>query len=409
MPQSTASRCLILLVLLWVAKLDLGMLLAQDLPSQLASRFDSADEPTNRKLFRASYENESALQTIEGELVASDRDLGHLILDADGHLTAIPPDKLKRIDEIGGGLATTSAKDIAAKVLKLMPAGSKSLMTDHFVICYNTSDVYARWNGRLYESLYKGFFKFWKDKGIELKPPRFPMVALVFETKNDYVTYASKEFEGAEHTIGYYHQSTNRLASYDLTGIEGMLPPGAPVFRDELISQILIRPQAERLVATIIHEACHQISFNCGLQTRLGENPLWLSEGLATFFESPDGSSTIGWSGPGKVNRHNFVNLSRYFPQRPADSLQRLLTDDNRFRSAEASASAYAEAWALTYHLLRNKPKQFVTYLKRLQEKPPGSSSSPKDRVELFQECFGEDLVKFDKEFVRYMQAQKLR
>jgi hypothetical protein len=372
-------------------------------PHQGEACTQSVSSPTGLPVFRATFEENRELQTVTGELVASDKNLGHLLLDADGQLTAIEPKELKRIEEVSGAMVPTSAKEIAAKVLRLMPSGSKSIITDHFVVCYNTSDVYARWNSSLYEKLYKGLFRFWKEKGIELSPPRFPLVALVFESKKDYVQYASNEFEGAENTIGYYHQSTNRLASYDLTGIEGMLPPGTPVLRDELINQILSRPQAERTVATIVHEACHQISFNCGLQVRLGDNPLWLSEGIATFFESPDGSSTNGWGGTGKVNRHNLNHLALYLPKRTSDSLERLLMEDNRLRSGETSTFAYAEAWGLTYYLIKSKPKQFVTYLKMIRDRPLGKQSSSKERIELFQECFGDDLAKFDKEFIRFM------
>jgi hypothetical protein len=365
--------------------------------------------PSNREvsastLFRLTFEEDKELVEVSGELVATDPALGHLMLDADGQLTAISPADLKRIEEIPGHLKPTPAKELAAKILKRMPAGSKSIVTEHFVVCFNTSEFYARWNASLYERLYKGFFRFWKERGVELEQPRFPMVALVFETKQDYINYASNEFEGAENTIGYYHQSTNRLASYDLTGIEGMLPANAPILREELINQILSRPQAERTVATIVHEACHQISFNSGLQVRLGDNPLWLSEGLAIFFESPDSTSTNGWGGTGKVNRHNLANLSRYIPQRPPDSLQKLLMEDGRLRSGETSASAYAESWGLTYYLIKSKPKQFVNYLKAIRERPAGIQSGPRERIELFQQSFGDDLAKLDKDFIRFMQ-----
>jgi len=359
--------------------------------------------PPVGSLLKISFEEDKELRTVSGELVAIDPQMGFLVLDADGHLTVIAHSELKRLEELNGALAPTPAKDLAAKVLKLMPAGSKHLTTDHFVVCYNTSDTYARWNSDLYERLYKGFYRFWKEKGVELTNPRFPLVAVVFETKENYIEYASKEFQGAEHTIGYYHQSTNRLASYDLTGVEGLIQPKAQVLRSELLNQIASRPQAERTVATIVHEACHQIAFNSGLQVRLGDNPLWLSEGLATFFESPDLTNQNGWGGIGKINKHNYGNLSKYFLARPADSLEKLLLDDSRLRSGETMSAAYAEAWGLTYYLLKSKPKQFASYMKSIREKTPGQRSTPKERIELFRESFGEDLTKLDRDFVRFM------
>ena len=366
-------------------------------------------EPLIRSVLRVSFESNNQLQTLTGELVATDSTMGQLILDADGELTVIAPNALKRMEELSTPLIPTPAKELAAKVLTLMPKGSRFIATEHFVVCYNTSEVYARWNSELYERLYKGFYRFWKEKGVELTPPRFPLVALVFESKADYIEYASKEFTGAQNTIGYYHQSTNRLASCDLTGIQGMLPPKAQILRTELINQIVSRPEAERTIATIVHEACHQIAFNSGLQVRLGDNPLWLSEGLATFFETPDLASQNGWGGVGKLNKHNYTNLANYLPKRSNDSLELLLLDDNRLRNGETMTSSYAEAWGITFYLLKSKPKDFAKYLNSIREKPPGSRSSPKERIELFRECFGEDLRKIDRDFIRLMQNQNLR
>ncbi len=361
-----------------------------------------------KSVVRVTFEEHKQLRIVTGELVALDANLGHLVLDSDGQLTAVAPADLKRVEELQTSLPPTSAKELASKVLAMMPPGSKSIATDHFVICYNTSEVYARLNADLYEKLFKGFYRFWKDRGVELTSPRFPMVAVVFENQKDYIDYASKEFAGAQNTIGYYHQSTNRLASYDLTGIQALNAPKAQS-RTELINQIVSRPEAERTIATILHEACHQISFNSGLQVRLGDNPLWLSEGLATFFESPDLTSQNGWGGIGKLNKHNFVNLANYLPERKKDSLEQLLLDDNRLRNGETMASTYAEAWGLTFYLIKSKPKEFVKYLAAIRSNPPGTRSAPKDRIELFRECFGEDLSKVDEKFIKFMQLQKLR
>jgi hypothetical protein len=375
-------------------------------------RKPTVEDPEKTRIgsvLRVSFEENKQLRNVTGELVALDASLGQLILDADGQLTAIAPNELKRIEELPDALVPTSAKDLAKKVLTLLPPGSKSIVTDHFVVCYNTSDVYARWNSDLYEKLYKGFYRFWKEKGVELIAPRFPLVAVIFETKADYIQFAANEFAGAQNTIGYYHQSTNRLASYDLTGIQGLIPPKAQVMRAELINQIVSRPEGERLIATIIHEVCHQISFNSGLQVRLGDNPLWLSEGLATFFESPDLTSQTGWAGIGKLNKHNYVNLANYLPSRSNESLELLLMDDNRLRNGETMSSSYAEAWGLTYYLIKSKSKEFVTYMDKIREKPPGSRSTPKERIELFRACFGNDLRKVDRDFIRLMQNQNLR
>jgi len=361
-------------------------------------------QKTPSELVRIFFDEEGAEKSVLGELVAQRAGFGYLVLDDSGALTAIAPIDFIKLETTQQLLAPITSKEMGARIIPGMPAGSKFLTSEHFVVCYNTSEAYARWNIDLFERLYKGFHRYWKSKGFELHKPRFPLVAMVFETKGDYVRYASQEFKGSENTFGYYHQGTNRLASYDLTGIEGILPPGMKITKDLLVNQILSRPEAERTVATIVHEACHQIAFNSGLQKRLGHNPLWLSEGIATYFESPDLGSKGGWGGIGKINQHNYKNLANYIPIRPVDSLTLLLTDDNRLRNGETMTHSYAEAWGLTHFLMQTKSKDMVKYLQLVHETDYGAQASAKERLELFRSCFGDDLTKIDRDFLRHLQ-----
>ena len=346
---------------------------------------------------------------LRGELVIEHPSQGMLVQSSDGQLVAIPPKRsISKIVSIDEPMEPMNPSEIAANTLGLLPQGAKSITTEHFVICYDTSETYARWNANLYEKMYKGMVRFWKEKGLDLQPPRFPLVALIFKDKDSYVEYSKRDFQGGEHTFGYYTQTTNRLATFDLTGIEGVLPPGAKVQREELLGEIFSRPQAERQIATILHEACHQIAFNTGLQTRLGDNPLWLSEGIATFFESADTRSSTGWAGTGRINTYNLQQLLVHLRIRPEDSLVSLLTQDERFRKGDTSAAAYGESWGLTYFLIKKKPKEFVAYLKKLRQRKPGNPSDAKQRLEDFQECFGQDLAKIDKDFERMISGLRL-
>lgn len=355
----------------------------------------SGDEPEAAKVVRIAYGTAQGAQSATGELVAERKGLGHLLLDADGALVVISPDQFQSLEELTEPLAITPARELGEKVLGEMPVGSKFFTTDHYVVCYNTTETYARWNASLYEKRLAGFLKFWQSKGLKLQKPRFPLVAMIFATKDDYVAYAKKDFEGSEGTFGYYHQSKNRLASYDLTGVEGGLPAGVKVNRDALLSTILSRPEAERTVSTVIHEASHQMAFNCGLQTRLGDNPLWLSEGLATFFETP--------AGIGKLNTFNYSNLIQTLPSRTPDSITNLLIDDSRLRNAETTTLAYAESWGMFHFLVNSNPKGMVKYLSLVRTLPIGFPANSKERLALFQSCFGEDLDKIERDFIKHI------
>lgn len=394
--------------------IGLGFLVGLDHPvlSKAFAEKTFAESPPATRPSLVEIQFKSDRPKLVGELVAENPKYGLLILSADGAMTALPPSAVEgghpdlaiaSIQEIEGSLTPCSKAEVAEKVKALMPPGTKSIQTDHFVVCYNTTDVYAQWNANLYERMYNGMRRFWSEKGIDVHEPRFPMVALIFSTQEEYLNYAKRDFAGAEGTYGYYEMMANRLATFDLTGIEGMIPAGVRIQREELITEIFSRPQAERQVATILHEASHQIAFNTGVQKRLGDNPLWVSEGMATFFESPDFSKAGGWGGTGKVNRFQLNNLRRLASQRPEDSLLRLIVRDEVLRNGDTSQAAYAESWGWTFFLIKRRPKQYVEYLELLESRPPGQPSDAKQRLADFKKCFGDDLDKLNREFVRFI------
>ena len=63
---------------------------------------------------------------------------------------------------------------------------------------------------------------------------------------------------------------------------------------------------------------------------------------------------------------------------------------------------AYSEAWALTYFLIKQHPKEYIAYLRMLSKKKPLLHDSPETRLKEFQEAFG-NIKKLDAEFLRYM------
>jgi hypothetical protein len=203
--------------------------------------------------------------------------------------------------------------------------------------------------------------------------------------------------------IGYYNLLSNRIVAYDLTGIEGFIPAGKTVSTAELVNQILAQPSAERSVATVVHEAVHQLAYNSGVQTRLSDNPVAISEGLAMFFESPDFSNASGWNGIGKINRYNYTVFRNSFPARQPNSLIKLLQDDSRFHNSATATVAYGESWALTYFLLRTRSKEFAAYLTELSQYPPLQPPDQKRRLSDFRKHFGEDLDKLDRDFIKFM------
>ncbi len=208
-----------------------------------------------------------------------------------------------KVQEVEGPLRPYSKEAMGKKLLEEMPEGFRIIRHRILSICYDTTDAYAKWAGGLYERLYKSFQGFWREKKFALEEPRFPLVALIFQTKASYLRYAQPEIgKSAESMFGYYNVMSNRVVSFDLTVLRGR-SGWNQVKQGALVQRILAQPDAERNVATIVHESVHQLSYNSGLQVRMADNPIWVSEGLAMFFETPDLSSTNGWGSIGKVNQ----------------------------------------------------------------------------------------------------------
>jgi len=86
--------------------------------------------------------------------------------------------------------------------------------------------------------------------------------------------------------------------------------------------------------------------------------------------------------------------------------LPSLLRTDKRLQQSEGVLEAYAESWALVYYLLKKRPKEFVAYMKMLSEKKPLMQETEEERIEQFEEIFG-DLRRLDADFAKQMQRVK--
>lgn len=341
-----------------------------------------------------------------GKVLAEARDGGILLLAVDGQMWAIQPNQIKSRARDDRPFVPLARDELAQQMLSELP-GFSVLHTQHYLIVYNTSQAYAQWCGSLFERLHRGFFNYWKTRGWELVPPEFPLVAVVFDSRERFVQYGRPELgDAVQGVIGYYNMRSNRVAMYDLTGADEWKRIRPQIRNSTHINQILAQPEAERTVATIVHEATHQLAYNSGLQVRFAGNPMWISEGLATFFETPDLRNDRGWRTVGSVNRLHLTRFRERWPVREPDALLRLLTDDSRFHNTATAAEAYSEAWALNYFLLNRYPQQYVTYLKKLAQLKPLEEWSATERMKAFTEIFG-DLKKLEEEFTRYMARVK--
>jgi hypothetical protein len=256
------------------------------------------------------------------------------------------------------------------------------------------------------ERLYKAFTNYWEKQGLEIQEPEFPLPVLVFADRAAYDAASREDLPGGTgNIVGFYSLRSNRVNMFDLTGAEALRGTARRGSMHE-INQMLSQPAAVPLVSTIIHEATHQIAFNCGLQTRFADIPLWQCEGMAVYCEAPDLASKRGWRGMGRVNYPRLARFQRNLPNWTEDSLKQLISTDDRLRNPETAVDAYADAWALNYYLIQYKRRAYTDYLKALSEKPPLVRDEPETRLKEFEDHFG-DLDRLEQEFLKQMSRVK--
>lgn len=350
----------------------------------------------------ATIERGGKTYLVSGQYVARTKDKGVVIMARDGVLWTLEKDEIKKYQRDKKKFEPFGRAQVIKQLQGELPKGFGFHNTANYVIAYNTTKPYAQWCGALYERLYGGFNNYWKRRGVNLHAPAWPMVAIIFDDKESYMQYARQELGDAASSIdGYYSIRTNRMATYDLTGADGIRSKGKRPSTQEKVNNILAQPGASPMVATLIHESSHQLSYNTGLQRRYIDNPLWVSEGIAVFFETPDLTNRKGWKTIGALNKNRLTQFRKYLPDRNASSLTSLITSDKRMRDTKRARQAYAESWALTYFLLKTKPKEFTQYLADLRTRKPLEYDTPTERLERFRKFFG-DTKKLDAEFVRF-------
>ena len=349
---------------------------------------------------RGSEPTKSQNVTLSGKSLHRDSQGGMIFEGNDGSLYVIPSDKVITTKSDDQPFEPLTHEELGEKLLADLPAGYRIHDTEHYVIAYDTSREYALWTSSLLERLYDALTRYWKKQGLELTEPRFPLPIVIHSSARSFQEACRSEGISAG-TVGYYNLRTNLVRMFDLTGSEEFrsLSNGQRRTTRRDITRMLTMPIAEPLVATIVHEASHQVAFNTGLMHRLAKLPLWLVEGMAVYFEAPDANSSRGWRGIGKVNRRRLATFHGNLPNWNNSTLRNLIASDKVLRDPRSAGYAYADAWALNYYLIKRHEDQYVAYLKELTEGDPiehllrgpvSSEQEAKARVQLFEKHFGE-------------------
>ena len=289
------------------------------------------------------------------------------------------------------------------RILAELPAGFDLLVTRHYVICFDTSRAYAQWSGALFEKLHDAFLNYWRKAGVEVEAPRRPLVVVIFSDRERYEAHAARDLgAAADRVVGYYNLMSNRVTTFDLTGSDQLARrPTTSAARAGL--EILASPEAAGLVSTLVHEASHQMAFNCRMHRRLAPVPVWISEGVATFFETPDPGGR-GWKRIGGVNR---PRLDTFLAGYRAGVLDEIVRGDEPFRASEGAIDAYARAWALTAFLAQTRKGALVEYINAIGAKPPLSPDGPEERLRDFVAAFGVEPHELEQPLMKFLARWK--
>jgi hypothetical protein len=340
---------------------------------------------------------------VAGRILLTAADGGLLVEDRAGRLWTVTPEHLLSDDTPGDFFSPLSVEELGRGWIdELQAVGEFGTLTttvsDYYVVVSNTGRPFVDWTVAMLERLHDAFRAFWSQQGFETHNPEFPLPVVILRSRDQFAKLAGHDRTPVSaQGQGYFLVTANRTTLVDLTAGEAASTAGTL----GEVRRLVGRNSAS--VTTGVHEATHQIAFNCGMHRRYADNPIWLTEGIAMYFETPDLNSRRGWRTIGRVNR-NRLNQFREFAakRRQPDSLHTLLGSNARFAQAETAIDAYSEAWVLTHFLIKTKPREFNAYLQTIAARPLLQWDKPEQRLSGFKDAFG-DLPETDRAMQQYL------
>ena len=332
---------------------------APELNASAAPLDDASDvKPT------PSNASDAASRTLLGREIADYRlqsGAGRYVFEEElGELLILENDWLESVEEAPEPKLDALRSELSERLRAEFGPGFETISTERYLFVHNVSDAYVDWCARLFEKVADAFEKFAVKNKLPTTERVEPMVVVIFATQRQFFEYAAKETPSPDKLAAYYNMQTNRVALYDLSGGESNRDETEPERRRRTFQEtkeFLSRPNAAFNVATIVHEASHQVAFNRGVFLRTGPFPFWAVEGLALVFETPNGrASQGGWNFTGSfpTNERQLERFRQYAATtRQRDPLRTLVAAQNIGDARSDVEGFYAASWALFYYLYK--------------------------------------------------------
>ncbi|UUO06247.1 DUF1570 domain-containing protein [Blastopirellula sp. J2-11] len=315
-------------------------------------------------------------------------------------------------------------------------ADMKFLRSKHFLLLHDTSGKKDERTGMtraeerltLLETVYESFLMKFCLEGVELDVPDKLLMVVLFAEHREYLQFVNLLGPDLASAAGFYHRIDNVAVFYDQGTDESfevlnLLNKKIQSERDEIVRRkirgmadvirfadtlsLLIEVKRENLdIEVVSHEATHQLAANTGLMPADSPIPVWVAEGLATYFESP---KQAAWSGIGAVNAERLEWYRELAPLSSVSNIDFIASDQIFTRSANnfATLHAYGQAWALTHFLMEKHFDKLVEYYRELGKLPKASHAQPDELQKVFDQVFGEDKRALDGEWRAYMRSLK--
>jgi len=362
-----------------------------------------ADElPGFATLTTVAVKGDDGSVEVSGRVLVQAQDGGVLLQERNGRIRQFKAAMIASKTASESPFLSMTDDELASDLLSQVPAGFEIQQTDHYVICSNSSEEYAEFVGKLLEKVFDQYFQLMEEQEITVRPPASKLPVIILQSEADFKDFASAQHPETsfDDTPGYYSIRENQMLLMDLTRDRSIRSVSA--IRKVLANQPL-------RVATIVHEAVHQLAFNSGLQVRMADNPVWLSEGLALYFEQVSPRSSSLWTRPGLVNaRHHPEFLRSAENGTPTISFRTLMQTDKSFLDSATVATAYAESWAVTTYLFRQQKEGMRRFLHTISQRVPLQSVTPEQRIQEFTTAFGKSPDECEQEVVSFVRRLRV-
>lgn len=324
-------------------------------------------------------------QSVEGKPVHWDDSEVTLLL-RDGRYLRFAPSEARGFRQVSRDFSSYSQSAMRGQLLREFGREYDVSGTGQYLVVHPTGQK-DLWADR-FERLYRSMVHYFTARGFAVRRPEFPLVAVVFPTQSQYVNHLRQSgVRVSAGSLGYYDPATNRICLFDVTAEGG----------DARLWYL----NAE----TIIHEAAHQTAFNIGIHPRVATTPTWIVEGIGTMFEAPGvWDAQHHQSREDRINGYQLKAYRQLVPSGMSPKLLQLQLASDRLFAAQPDV-AYAHAWALTFFLTEQEPRQLARYLQTLERREPFREYTQAARLQDFTRVFGSDLQLLDARLQRFLDA----